>query len=152
MVQELTLTEVYEGLAGRMDHITNEVVKANKAVSHLSTRMLSLEDTFKEVELRNGGDHLTKVPYKQFMQDLYDFNKPGGVLEQKMAECKESHSPTKNLEKMGKKWDVYWKWGQRIVAAILVVWMIFKILDIDNVVKTNKSTVDTVLNETRANN
>lgn len=140
----LTLDAVYDGLSKRMDTMTHEITKNGKTVDRLTIQVTSIEHSLNDIEFKDGDNHITKVPRLQFFQDLYDFSKPDGLLEQKMKTCKESHNPTRNLELAGKKFDIWWKWGQRIVFAFMVVFVLYEVtggrkLIIERVVNTGHS-------------
>ncbi len=131
----MTLEDVFLGLSERMDTITDELVKVSKGLDSVQYRVSSIEAGMVDVELKNGGGRIIKQPRQQIIQQAYDTMKPGGVLDQKFAECREIHNPEKQSMQNEKKLDKIWKWGTRAVVFILAVAAIIVALDWDKLIK-----------------
>jgi hypothetical protein len=127
---ELTLKDVYEGLSERMDTITNELVVVGNLAKETNQRVGTIEDSLNDVQLKDLSGNRYKEPRKQFIQRIHEYMQPGGVADQKMRACADNHSSVKQLEKAGKIWDVYGKWGTRIVVVIFAIYLVFEIVDI----------------------
>lgn len=122
---ELTLRDVYDGLSKRMDTITDELVRIGRIVDKM--------DKWEEITVRNGGNKEYSQPRQQFFQTMYDFTRPGGDVDKKIDSCRalcaekiNDISPKKQGERIEKRADRYWKWGQRVIIVIAALAVIIK--------------------------
>ena len=130
----MTLEEVYTGLSSRMDIMTNELVNVGRKLESVQYRVTSIEAGFLNVELSNGLDvngqrEVIFKPRQQFIQSAYDMLKTGGELDVKLNKCRDDHDPHKINYKIEKKFDVYFKWAERI--ALIIMALAYIILAID---------------------
>lgn len=123
----MTLEEVYRGLSRRKDTVTEELITIGEQTRGISERLDSVESLLAEVELDIGGGRTIKKPRIQLMQEVYDHIRPGGVLDRRLEQCSDDHDPVKRLREAGDRYDVYWKWGQRILLLLMSVFLVYEL-------------------------
>lgn len=130
MMETLTLRDVYDGLSKRMDTITDELVRIGRIVDKVTE--------WEEITVRNGNNKEYSQPRQQFFQTVYDDTKAGGLIDKKIDSCRalcldriNEIGPKSQSERLEKKADRIWKWGQRIIIIFAAVAVIIRAINWD---------------------
>jgi len=133
----MTVEELYKSLSGRMDTMTDELLRIGKVIDKL--------ENYDEVTVTNGDGKEHSQPRQQFIQWGYDYGKPGGIADQKLETLRalfdskiEDLNPEKQQDTKEKTLDRAWKWGTRVGLALLFLVFIVKFFNWETVFQLMK--------------
>jgi hypothetical protein len=132
--------EIITSVFDQLKIITDEVLFIREDVRKLTTKMETIEANMEWVEVKNGGDKRSKQSRNGLIQQAYDTMKPGGILDQRFTNCEkvietaiQKHergtNATNVLSRAGKKFDVWWRWGTRVVVVLIAIFIVYSYLN-----------------------
>lgn len=113
-------TEVLNMVNQNLNNLTAEVIS-------MKTSIAAIEDNT-EISVMNGGNFEVKMKTNTLLKHLYEQTKQGGIIDQKFAECKESHTAQRRFGNFNKSMSTFIQTAKIIGTVLLFLMVIFSLL------------------------
>lgn len=137
MPEDLTLLKT---VSTNLNNLVQEMIEVKASIQ-------IIEENVCEIEIENGDRVPKKIKTNDLLKHVYLQTREGGIIDQKfnkhtldiqtqIQKCKSDHSTTKHLKSFNSKAGLFLSVGAKVVAAIMVLYVFFKMINIEKAIET----------------